>query len=175
LPPGDYSIATLRLDDANGCAFNLWDRWQAPELPTADQFERMRQAGEVSLEVIEKAVVASGLSLDLNLLLPSVTVVLVEKARAEEPGSPTHLRAEPQLGLTERQNMLLTWRPGRQSGLQTFEVLFAPGSDGLFQPVSPATLLSAAFLHAREPGSGRYVVEAKSLAGKRVRSEPLEA
>jgi hypothetical protein len=127
-----------------------------------------------SLEVVEKAVVASGLSLDLNLL-PSVTVVLVEKARAEEPGSPTHLPAEPQLGPTGRQNMLLTWRPGRHSGLQTFEVLFAPGSDGLFQPVSPATLLSAAFLHAREAGSGRYVVEAKSLAGKRVRSEPLEA
>jgi hypothetical protein len=36
--------------------------------------------------------------------------------------------------------------------------LFARGA-GSFEPVSPAPLLSAAFLHAREPGSGRYVAK----------------
>ena len=175
LPAGDYSIAILRLDDANGCAFNLWDAWQAPDRPTAEQLHLMRTAGEVSLEVRAQAVGASGLTLDLTLHLPSVTIILVEQPAAELPGKPTRLRAEPQAGLTERQNILLTWRPGLHSGVQTFDVLFAPGPSDSFGLVNPVPLLSAAFVHAREPGRGRYVVEAKGLAGRKVRSQPLEA
>ena len=30
LPSGTYTVATLRLDEDNGCAFNLWDAWQLP-------------------------------------------------------------------------------------------------------------------------------------------------
>ena len=103
-----------------------------------------------------------------------MTLILVEQASRPAPARPTGLRAEPQSGLSERENMLLTWTPGAHAGVQTFAVLFARGA-GSFEPVSPAPLLSAAFLHAREPGSGRYVVEARSLGGSTVSSAPIQA
>ena len=174
LPAGTYTVATLRLDEDNGCAFNLWDAWQAPDRPSAEQFARMRQAGEPSLAVAEGRAGADGLTLEPTLALPSVTLILVEQASQPAPARPTGLRAEPQSGLSERENMLLTWTPGAHAGVQTFAVLFARGA-GSFEPVSPAPLLSAAFLHAREPGSGRYVVEARSLGGSTVSSAPIEA
>lgn len=176
LRTGDYTAATLRLDDANGCAFHLWDAWQAPDPPSADQLSAMRAAGEVSVTVERQVVGSDGLALDLTLLLPSVTVIVVERARGEGPGRPTRLRAEPQPGLTERESMLLTWTPAAHAGVQTFDVLFArsPGSD--FERVNAIPLLSAAFLHARERGAGRYVIEAKSLDGsRRASSDPIEA
>jgi L-iduronidase len=176
LRPGNYTVATLRLDDANGCAFHLWDAWQAPDRPSAGEFALMRLAAEASLSVAERPVGANGLTVDLTLPLPSVTVVLVERITAEAPGKPTSLGAEPQPGLTERENMLLTWRPGAHAGVQTFDVLFARRPGASLERVNPVPLLSAAFLHAREPGAGRYVVEAKSLDGLRqTRSDPIEA
>jgi L-iduronidase len=175
LPAGAYSIATLRLDEANGCAFNIWDAWQAPDLPSAEQLALMRGAGEPSLEVEERTVSAASLSLELSVLLPSVTLVLVETSSGRAPSPPAGLRAEPQPGLTERESMLITWRPGPHAGAQLFEVLFARGAAGSFERLSPAPLISAAFLHAREPGSGRYVVEARSLGGATARSDPIQA
>ena len=175
LPGGAYSIAIVRLDDANGCAFNLWDAWQAPDPPSAEQLDLMRRAAEATLAIEERSATAAGLSLELTVLLPSVTLVLAEKASGAAPNPPTGLRAEPQRGLTARETMLLTWRPGAHAGAQFFEVLFARGAGGPFERVSPAPLISAAFLHAREPGSGRYVVEARSLGGATAHSAPIEA
>lgn len=88
LPTGDYTVVTLRLDDANGCAFHLWDAWQAPDRPNADQLALMRAAGEASLSVDEQAVGADGLTLDLTLLLPSVTLVLVEGKKGKRRAGP---------------------------------------------------------------------------------------
>jgi len=85
LRPGNYTVATLGLDDANGCAFHLWDAWQAPDRPSAGEFTLMRRAAEASLSVAGGPVGAGGLTVDLTLLLPSVTVVLVERIAAEAP------------------------------------------------------------------------------------------
>ncbi|MDF2970652.1 MAG: glycoside hydrolase protein [Microvirga sp.] len=176
LRPGEYTVATLRLDDANGCAFHLWDAWQAPDPPNTEQLSMMRQAGEASLGLAAHQVGPNGLALELTLLLPSVTLILVERVSAEAPGTPTRLRADGQSGLTERESMLLTWTPGAHWGVQVFDVLFARGAGGSFDRVNPTPLLSAAFLHAREPGHGRYMIEARSLSGSaHVRSDPIEA
>ena len=175
LPAGAYSVATLRLDEGNGCAFNLWDAWQAPDPPSAEQLALMRQAGEASVALEERTVSGAGLSLECTVLLPSATLILVETSSGPAPSPPAGLRAEPQPGLTERETMLLTWRPGPHAGAQFFEVLFAGDATGDFERLSAAPLISAAFLHAREPGSGRYVVEARSLGGATTRSGPIEA
>jgi L-iduronidase len=176
LPAGGYRAATLRLDDANGCAFNLWDGWQAPEAPNAEQLAQLRRSGEASFAFESQLSGVSGLALDLTLLLPSVTLIAVERISGERPGAPTRVRAEPQAGLTERENMLLTWVPGAYTGVQTFNVLFAEGTAGSFDRVNPVPLISAAFLHARDAGRGRYVVEASGVGGTRpVRSDVIEA
>jgi L-iduronidase len=176
LPAGVYSVATLRLNDAHGCAFHLWDTWQAPDLPRSDQFSAMRAAAEVALSVAQQPVGVDGLALDLIVLLPSVTLIIVERVGGEPPGRPMHLRAEPQPGLTERENILLNWAPGAHAGVQTFDVLSARPPGASFERVNPSPLLSAAFLHAREPGPCRYVIEAKNLDGSRqARSDPIEA
>ena len=177
LSPGAYSVATLRLDDAHGCAFHLWDKWQAPDLPRSDQFSAMRAAAEVAVSVAQQQVVGpDGLALELTVLLPSVTLIVVEPAGGEAPGRPVRLRAEPQPGLSERENILLTWTAGAHVGMQTFDVLSARSPGASFERVNPSPLLSAAFLHAREPGACRYVIEAKNLDGSgRTRSDPIEA
>jgi L-iduronidase len=175
LPAGVHSVATLRLDDDHGCAFHLWDAWQAPDLPQADQFSAMRAAGEIAISVARQAVDTDGVALDLTVLLPSVTLIVVERAGGEAPGRPTRLRGEPQPGLTERESILLTWTPGAHAGVQTFDVLSARLPSASFERVNPAPLLSAAFLHARRPGACRYVIEARNLDGSaQARSDPIE-
>lgn len=176
LTPGEYAVATVRLDDAQGCAFNLWDAWQAPDLPNADQFAAMRAAAEPALSVTQQAVEADGLALDLSLALPSVVLILVEGVGGDAPGKPTRLRAEPYPTLTDRESVLLTWTAGMHAGTQTFDVLAARAPGASFERANPSPLVSAAFLHARQPGACRYVIEAKSLDGsKRTRSDPIDA
>jgi L-iduronidase len=176
LTPGEYAVATVRLDDAHGCAFHLWDEWQAPDLPNADQFAAMRAAAEPALSVTQRAAEADGLALDLSLALPSVVLILVEAIGGGAPDKPTRLRAEPYPSLTDRESVLLTWTPGIHVGTQTFDVLAARAPGASFERVNPSPLLSAAFLDAREPGACRYLIEATSLDGsKRTRSDPIEA
>jgi L-iduronidase len=78
-----------------------------------------------------------------------------------------------QTGLTERENVLLTWKPGATDGTQVFDVLFGPSAGGPFTRVNPVPLLSAAYLHARPPGSGSYIIEARGLGGAASRSSPF--
>jgi L-iduronidase len=176
LPAGEYGVAIVRLDDAHGCAFHLWDGWQRPDLPDAGQFAEMRAAAEPAVSITREAVAADRFALDLILLLPSVTLIVAERIGGQAPGRPTRLRADVQPGLTERENVLLTWTPGVHAGLQTFDVLSAPSAGGALERVNPSPLLSAAFLHARQPGAHRYVVEARGLHGSgRAQSDPIEA
>jgi L-iduronidase len=176
LRPGEYGVATVRLDHVHGDAFHLWDAWQAPDLPEADQFFAMRAAAEPAVSFTRESVSANRLALDLTLLLPSVTLVVAERIGGAAPGRPTRLRADPQPGLTERENVLLTWTPGVHAGLQTFDVLSARSAGGSFERVNPSPLLSAAFLHVRQPGACRYVIEARTLNGSvRPQSDPIEA
>jgi L-iduronidase len=176
LPAGAYSVGTLRLDDDHGSAFNLWDAWQAPDLPQADQLSAMRAAAEVTVSAARLAVDLDGLALELTVLLPSVTLIVVERAPGEPPGTPRRLRAESYPGLTERENILLTWAPGAHAGVQLFDVLAARAAGAPLERVNPSPLLSAAFLHVRRPGAYRYLIEARSLDGsKQARSDPIEA
>ena len=113
--------------------------------------------------------------LELTLLLPSVTLVLVEQALAPAPARPTGLRAEPQSGLSERENMLLTWRPGAHAGAQFFEVLFARGAAGhssasARRRSSPPPSCMPASREAAATSSRRG-----ALAGATARSAPIEA
>jgi L-iduronidase len=173
LAPGDYAAAAFRLDDQHGCAFDLWDEWEGPDRLDAAQFAALRAAQEAELLApVQRVRIAAGRSLlqELALPLPSVTLFLVERWSNVPPSAPTQLAATRQPSLTEQTNVLLTWRPGSAEGVQLFDVLFGQSEEGPFARVNPAPLLSAAYLHARPPGAGIYVVEARRLDGAVSRS-----
>ena len=178
LPPGRYALAAFRIDDARTCAFHLWDEWGAPDRPTADQLARMRAVADAALlfPVERRTVGAEGLALDLVVPLPSLTLLLVERQRGQGPPAPRHVMIEPQPGLTERSNVLIRWTSGPFDGASLHDVLFARSAAGPFEPVNARALLSCAFLHARERGTGFYVVRTRDLTSQvSGQSDPMQA
>jgi L-iduronidase len=176
LVPGEYATAAFRLDQEHGCAFDLWDQWEAPDQLDARQFAALRAAQEAELlGPVQRVRVEVGRSLayELALPLPSVTLFLAERWSDGPLSSPTHLAAVHQPSLTEQNNVLLTWKPGSAEGVQLFDVLFGPSEEGPLARVNPAPLLSAAYLHTRVPGIGFYAIEARRLDGATSRSSGL--
>ena len=108
------------------------------------------------------------LELDINLPLPSVSLLLFNWKSDEPPGTPTRLRAVRYRGLTERENILLTWRGPKSRVLRTFEVLFGPSHNGPFTRINDGDLIATAFLYPRAPGQiGFYRVQAVDYWGRR--------
>lgn len=172
---GEYASATFRLDETHGCAFNLWDEWQGPDRLDADQFAALRTAQEPGLiGPVRRVHVEEGNSYSQALVfpLPSVTLVLIEPWSGNPPRPPRELAAVRQPGLTENENVLLTWQAGAAENVQLFDVLFGSSASGPFTKVNTAPLLSAAYLHSRPPARGAYVIEARRLGGAASRSLP---
>ena len=184
LPYQDMLLAHYRLDEAHGNPFRVWEAMgdrrdletafaRAPLTPTAAQLRELRAHQELPLlEPPREVQIDEGhLKLDIDLPLPSVSLLLLNQKPAERPGAPTRLRGVRYQGLTERENILLTWRGPGSRVLRTFEVLFATAPDGPFTRINDGDLIATAFLHAREPGqSGFYRVQAVDYWGWR--SEP---
>lgn len=178
LAPGEYATAAFGIDDEHGCAFDLWDEWEAPDRLDAPQLAALRAGQEAELlGPVQRVHVAAGRDLpyELHLRPPSVTLLLIEHWSTVPPGAPTQLAAAHQPSLTEQNNVLLTWKPGSAEGVQLFNVLFSQSDEGPFARVNPAPLLSAAYLHARSPGDGFYIVEARRLDGTASRSSRISA
>jgi L-iduronidase len=173
LAPGEYAMATFRLDDEHGCAFDLWDEWEGPDRLDGRQFADLRAAQEAQLlGPVQRVRVDAGqrIAHELAFAVPSVTLLILERWGAKPPPPPTQLAAVYQPSLTDLNNVLLTWTPGSAEGVQLFDVLFGPSEVGPFARVNPAPLVSAAYLHARSSGEGIYVVEARRLDGASSRS-----
>ena len=158
LSPGAYSVATLRLDDAQA-ARSIWDKWRRLSPRAAASRHRVSPSSTLSLRLASRRV-------------PSYP----SRRRSGRRRSPGRGRLRDDLPPSERENILLTWTPGAHVGMQTFGVLSARSPGASFERVNPSPLLSAASLHAREPGACRYVIEAKNLDGsRRTLSDPIEA
>lgn len=173
---GDYAVAAFRLDDAHGCAYDLWDAWEGPDRLDASQFAALRTEQDAKLLMpIDRVRVETGVgfSRQLAIPLPSVTLLLVERSSEGGPGTPADLTATLQLGLTSNENVLLTWKPSTSGGTQLFDVLFGPSESGPFARMNASPLLSTAFLHTRPPQPGIYIIEARHLNGAASRSRPL--
>jgi L-iduronidase len=176
LAPGDYAVAAFRLDDAHGCAYDLWDEWEGLDRLDASQFAALRAEQEAKLlDPIARVriEVGAGFARELAIPLSSVTLLLVERWAGGSPGAPLEVTATRQLGLTLHENVLLTWKPSTTGATQLFDVLFRPSEGGPFARVNASPLLSTAFLHARPQGSGVYVIEARHLDGTSSQSRPL--
>lgn len=190
LPFDEAVLAHYRIDEAHGDPFTVWEgmgdptqpaakHLGAPDLPSAEQYDELWRHQELALLEPPRAVHVEGGQLELafTLPLPAVSLLLLSRRPEAPPGRPQGLRAEAYRGLTERENVLLVWQGPESRFIHTFEVLFAPSEDGLFERLNEVDLLCTAFLHARTPGTrGVYKIRAVDYWGRAGEaSEPVGA
>jgi L-iduronidase len=106
------------------------------------------------------------ISVDLDVPLPSLTQVLVVPDVGVPPAAPTGLVVERYLGLGGREERMLFWASGDISPAIFYDVLVSTNG-GTFEKVSPAPLISTAFLHMSPPEGARYAVCARDAFGRR--------
>jgi L-iduronidase len=176
LAPGRHTLGIFEIAQDKGDPFSVWeaqaaatathaDQLTALSTPNAGQLAAMRTAQEPALTVREVEVGADGrLALDLDLLLPSVAlVVLAREGAAREAAPATNLRVRRDRGLNGP-NQLLFWDPPAGGGVQLFDVLWSTAEAGPFEPVNPVRLLSSMYLHAVDRGF--YRIRTTDLAGR---------
>lgn len=180
LAPGRHTLGIFEIAQDKGDPFSVWEA-QARTLPHAEQLAAlstpnaallaaMRKAQEPALTVREVEIGADGrLKLDLELLLPSVAlVVLAREGAAREAAPATNLRVRRDRGLNGP-NQLLFWDPPAGDprvgeGVRLFDVLWSADEAGPFAAVNPVRLLSSMYLHAA--GGGFYRIRTTDLAGR---------
>jgi L-iduronidase len=172
-------LAHYRIDETHGNPFRLWDEMGGPALPTAEQLAALRRHQELELlaEPVPVTPIDGQLALRIDLPMPGVSLILLTAMPAAAPGQVAAPAAERYEGLTDREEILLTWRDPKGTAsrnLRTYEVLYAPSPDGPFGRVNEADLLATAFLHVRAPGAnGYYCVRAVDYWGRRGAPSPV--
>ena len=178
LAPGRYTLGLFEIAQDKGDPFTVWedqaratpthaDQLTALSTPNAAQLAAMRRAQEPALTVREVEIGADGrLALHLDLLLPSVALVVLAREGAAQAGAPaTNLRVRRDRGLNGP-NQLLFWDPPAGGGVQLFDVLWSADEAGPFAAVNPVRLLSSMYLHAVERPGGFYRIRTTDLAGR---------
>jgi L-iduronidase len=187
LAPGRYTLGIFEIAQDKGDPFSVWEA-QATKLPhaeqlaalstpNAEQLTAMRRAQEPALTTRAVEVGTDGrLTLDLKLLLPSVTLVALSREDGARPvAPPANLRLRRDRGLNGV-NQILFWDPPAADGILLYDVLWSETRDGSFQAVNPVPLLSSVYLHAVERPGGFYRVRACTLSGQELStSEPTPA
>ena len=169
--PFDQGIlAHYRIDPEHGDPFAVWERMGAPRIPTADELAQMRRQQELSLleEPQEVALHGGKLSLEFDLPLHGVSLVLLSADPARAPGQVQNVRVDSYDGLTGQAERLIRWDGLDSRMLRTYEVLYAPSERELPVRVNESDLLCTAFLHVCEPGAnGIYRVRAIDFWGRK--------
>jgi L-iduronidase len=177
LPFREAMLVHYRIDRDHTCPFGVWEQMGKPGIPSAGQLARMRAQQELALLEPPREVRIDGgrLSLDFELPMPAVSLVLLSTRPAAGPGRVTGLRAERSPGLAENDEILLTWKGLPTRMIRTYEVLWADSPDAPPKRVNESDLLCTAFLHVWEKtGSGGYYrVRATDCWGRS--GEPSEA
>jgi len=170
LPFGDAMLVHYRIDEDHGDPYNLWEEMGAPKKPSAEQFATMRKNQELAvLEGPREVAIRDGrLTLDFDLPLPAVSLILLSKRPAEAPGKVEQLRGEKYKGITGNEEVLLSWEGIDSRVIQTYEVLYAESPEGPFERINGSDLICTAFLHVRKTagGKGYYKIRAVDYWGR---------
>jgi L-iduronidase len=165
LPFGEAAsvmLAHYRLDEDHGNPFARWEAMGAPQFPTDEQYAELRAHQELPLLAPPGAVdVEDGaLQLDFELPLPGVSLVLLCARPPQVPDAVEGLRATRYAGMTEQEEVLLSWDGLPSRCLRTYEVLYAPTAEGDFTRVNGPDQLDLAYLHRADTVAGYYKVRA---------------
>lgn len=180
LEPGCHAVCQFRIDEENTNPMEVWESQRdrsdprgpyepvgAPREPDAEQFAELRRAQEPALLHPIGVIDASDgkVSLDLDLPLPSLTLILIVPDTANTPVTPKGLCATRYVGLGGREQRMLSWRAGdSRPGIFYDVMLHADGGDA--RPLNAAPLISTAFLHMSAPDGARYTVRARDAFGR---------
>ena len=156
VPFGKAMLTRYRIDDVQEHPYRLWQQMGATESPTREQIAAMRARQELALAAPLKEVTltAGSLSLDCELPMPGVQLVLLSRKPRNGPEQVKGLRLE-QFG----NEILLRWDGLPSRVLHTYEVLL----EG--QRINGPDLLDKAFLAPNR--SGRYSVRAVDYWGRK--------
>lgn len=170
LDAGLYAQAVFTVDRDHGNPFAIWDLAGGPAQPTAGDFDRIRAAeGPVLIEQPRSVEPVGGeVALDLKLLMPSVSLVLLSRVDSHERPRIIAQRTAIYPGLHGRETASIGWTvesPGNRIVL--FDIyLLGSGQPELLR----GDQLSTTFLHSRPAGrKSSYGIVARTLAG--IRSE----
>ena len=170
LPFPEAMLVHYRVDNKHGNPHALWKEMGEPEKPSAEQFARMRADQELTALDEPREVKAEGrkLSLEFDLPMPGVSLVVLSAKPAEGPGKVTGLLIDKPPSLIGADEAMLFWKSLDSRMIRTYEVLCAESPDGPFQRVNASDIVCTAFLHVREnPGTkGYYKVRAVDYWGR---------
>lgn len=162
LPFDRAMLCLYRIDETDGDVFRTWEGLGAPDHPTDDQIEAMRRNQELrAISKPREITFDQGIcALDLNITLPSVTLVLLTADPGTPPEKVTRLRATTYEGRNGHPEVLLTWAGDDSRALRTYEVLAAADPGGPYRRVNTVDQLDTAFVHTIDPACSVYSVRA---------------
>ncbi len=162
LPFDRAMLCLYRIDETDGDVFRTWEGLGAPDHPTDDQIDAMRRNQELrAISGPREITIDHGIcALDLNVTLPSVTLVLFTTDPGTPPEKVTRLRATTYEGRHGHPEVLLTWAGDDSRALRTYEVLAAAGPGGPYRRVNAVDQLDTAFVHTIDPACSVYSVRA---------------
>ena len=177
LPFETATLAHYRVDADHGNPFDVWEKAGAPRVPWAGDYAELRQHQEPTLlEPPKTLVVESGtMTLEFEIPMPSVSLILLSRQPEDGPASVTDLRLERFDGLTDKDQVMVIWKGADARVVQTYEVMFGLTLDGSFERVNPVDTICTAFLHVREPDieGGYYKVRTVDYWGRSVESDVI--
>ncbi len=175
LPFESAVLAHYRLDEDHGSPYEVWEGMDAPRIPWAGDFAKLREHQEPTLleAPIEVQVTNDGLSLSFDMPLPSVSLVLLSARTHTGPDAVTNLRLERYDGLADIGQVMVIWDGSNSRVVQTYEVLFSDQETGPFERVNPVDTICTAVLHVpdRTISEGYYKVRTVDYWGRSVDSD----
>ncbi len=176
MPFSEGMLCHYRIDADHGDPYRLWEAGGAPAEPSPDLLAEMRRNQEPSLLGEPRAVVATRgrLTVDFDLPLPAVSLVLLSAKPAALPGKVSGLRCESYGSLHGGRDLLLLWDCLPSRCVRTYEVLCGGRESESVARVNERDLVCTAYLCAGAgEGSGAYAVRAVDYWGRA--GEPSES
>lgn len=154
LPFEQGRLVHYRIDEHHANPHRLWHQQGEPNIPSAKQLLALRQEQEIATLGEPADIRGPQYTLDFDLPLHSVSLIVISNDRGCPIAAPTNLRAHRDPGLIDgKEEITLRWDcPAR--AVKTFEVLYATRPQDPFVRVNPVDIISTAFVHQKTAGSG---------------------
>jgi len=169
LPFTAATFVHYRIDATHCNPHAVWAGLGRPDLPSPYQLAAMRDHHEPALlEPVRDVACDEGrLTLDLDLPMPGVSLLLLTVRPPDPPQAVTGLRAVRYKGLNDCGQTLLSWTALGGRTVASYTVQAAENRQGPYRPVSGTGAMTAALLHTpAPPGPTHYTVHAVDYWGR---------
>jgi len=169
-PPFDRAtLVHYRIDETHCNPYKLWMEIGWPNQPSQGQLATMRDHQEPELLEPVREITCTGghVTLEFDLPLPGVSLVLLTPKPPDGPSTVTGLRAVRYKGLDARGQTMLSWTPLDARFVASYTVLYAAKREGPYRAARAGGTMSAVFLHSpAPPETVHYRVQAVDYWGR---------